>query len=1275
VAQLVLTLAGGVLGGGIAGGLGQSLGALFGAYVGGILDRELFGPQQDRRTVEGTRLTELNLSGSAYGQTMPVVWGRMRVPANIIWVRGIREIVRTETETVGGGGKGSAGGGGGTQTITHTSYHYYADVALGVCEAPITSIYRIWLDKMPLDPEHVDDIRTYYGDETQSPDPLIQAVEGAARTPAFRGLSYVVLENLYLTPYGNRFPNFEIEVYRGSDADVADARHLVRSVCVMPASGEWAYEPDVVRSRVRDSNINSNTGRKAADFTVSIDNLRREVSNVEWISLVYAWFGTSLDAATCAIRPAAEYAITPDRLPDTAPYSWSVMGSGRPVIGWPGGWPLVSSYTRPDGSTGLSYGGTISDGSIVRAIRHLHSLGYKVMLYPFLMMDIPPPAASPFPWRGRIAGAAADVPGFFERNDGYLRFIRHCMALAEQAGGVDSFVIGSELVALNRIRDGAGGYPAVPFWRQIASEAKIRLGPRCIVTYAADWSEYRYHDRGGANVDFPLDALWADPNIDVVGIDAYFPLTDRPRAVYDKAAIAAGWASGELIDYYYATQDDRDLGRRGLDQRRMPIDDPFWMIKNIRWWWENEHGPRVGGVPTGPATGWVPRGKPIWFTEYGFPTVNCATNQPNVFIDPKSIESFAPYYSNRAVDRVVQRVAIEATEQFWSDPANNPTSPLYDGPMVDRRFVWCWDARPYPFFPTLTKVWSDGENFRLGHWIEGKIGNMQLAGIVRDLCLRAGLAASEFDVTALDDEVVGYVVTERKPVRDMIAVLQTAYFFDAVERDGVLVFVKRGAGSPITIDPNDLGASENDSDRSRVKVERTQDTELPIAVDIVHLDEGRDYQSSTVTVRKQVGQSESVNTLSLPVVLTVEQAQEIGQRALREMWQGREAVDLRLPTRAIRCDPTDIVAVPIDGVWRRIRLTAVTYGKPGLVLLRGVATDGGVPEFYTAPTGSGVLPPSAPEPVAPVRVELLDMPIMIDNHDASASSFYVAAYPVGIGRFRGATLFQPTADALDYTVAAAASLPSIIGTTVTELAPGPAWRWDRANAVEVQLDYGALQSLADERVLAGGNAALIDDEVIQFASAELIAEGRYRLSRLLRGQRGTEHEIAAHPAGSRFILLDPARQPRPNVSVSRIGIEITWRTAPVPQGPSGDLSGEIVFTDSGKGLRPFAPAHPRATRERASGDIQLSWIRRTRIGGDSWLNEVPLGEETEEYNVQILDGANVVRPLRVAGPSALYTAVQQMTDFGVLPASLAWRVAQVSRVLGPGASTEVTSTF
>lgn len=166
MAQLVLTLAGGVLGGTVAGGLGQSLGALFGAYLGGILDRELVGPQEDRRSVEGARIAEFNLSGSAYGQTIPVIFGRMRVPANIIWVRGIREVVRTETETVGsgGGGKGSGlggGGGGGAQTVTLTTYHYYADVALAVCEGPITSVYRVWLSRRACYPRRFSRPRGY----------------------------------------------------------------------------------------------------------------------------------------------------------------------------------------------------------------------------------------------------------------------------------------------------------------------------------------------------------------------------------------------------------------------------------------------------------------------------------------------------------------------------------------------------------------------------------------------------------------------------------------------------------------------------------------------------------------------------------------------------------------------------------------------------------------------------------------------------------------------------------------------------------------------------------------------------------------------------------------------------------------------------------------------------------------------------------------------------------------------------------------------------------
>ena len=211
-------------------------------------------------------------------------------------------------------------------------------------------------------------------------------------------------------------------------------------------------------------------------------------------------------------------------------------------------------------------------------------------------------------------------------------------------------------------------------------------------------------------------------------------------------------------------------------------------------------------------------------------------------------------------------------------------------------------------------------------------------------------------------------------------------------------------------------------------------------------------------------------------------------------------------------------------------------------------------------------------------------------------------------------------------------------------------------------------------MLGGANAALVGNEILQFTIAELIAPGRYRLSRLLRGQRATEHEVVEHSAGSRFVLLDPARQPRPTFSVSRIGMPIAWRTAPIPQGPAGDLSDEVLFTNSGRGLRPFSPVQLHAVRDEATGDVRLSWTRRSRLGGDSWVAEVPLGEEVEDYAVIILNGMTTVRSIRVGGPEALYTAAQQTADFGAAPVSLTWTVAQVSRVYGAGVPATITST-
>ena len=158
--------------------------------------------------VTGPRLQDLRVQSSGYGSVIPRVYGKARLSGNVIWMRGFDEETRTQTQTVGGGGKG--GGGGGRQTTTTVTYVYFCDVAVALCEGPITGIGKMFADGNAIGSEHYVARRVYLGDATQSADPLIAATEGLA--PAYRGLAYVVLERFAITPFGNRLPNFSFEL-------------------------------------------------------------------------------------------------------------------------------------------------------------------------------------------------------------------------------------------------------------------------------------------------------------------------------------------------------------------------------------------------------------------------------------------------------------------------------------------------------------------------------------------------------------------------------------------------------------------------------------------------------------------------------------------------------------------------------------------------------------------------------------------------------------------------------------------------------------------------------------------------------------------------------------------------------------------------------------------------------------------------------------------------------------------------------------------------------
>jgi hypothetical protein len=115
----------------------------------------------------------------------------------------------------------------------------------------------------------------------------------------------------------------------------------------------------------------------------------------------------------------------------------------------------------------------------------------------------------------------------------------------------------------------------------------------------------------------------------------------------------------------------------------------------------------------------------------------------------------------------------------------------------------------------------------------------------------------------------------------------------------------------------------------------------------------------------------------------------------------------------------------------------------------------------------------------------------------------------------------------------------------------------------------------------------------------------------------------------------------------------------------GDLTAlALPVTPQATALMPLSPVHLKAVRD--VNGITLSWIRRTRVDGDSWVGEVPLGEDNEQYQLEILSGTNVVRAVTTTTSSAFYASADELSDFGAPQASLAVRVVQLSATVGRG---------
>lgn len=1298
MATLVLAAAGSALGAGFGGSIlgltGAAIGQAAGSLLGSMIDSALVASFAPNQSQQGARLESLRVTSSSEGVVIPKLYGRMRLGGNLIWATDFLETVSTTTS---GGGKGHGG------QVSTTTYSYSASFAVALCEGQIAGVTRIWADGDPMDLSDVT-WRVYVGSEAQTADPFITMKMGAA--PAYRGTAYVVFEGLDLTKFGNRIPQVEFEIIRA----LGDAETLITGANLLPGAGEFVTATTLVTTTDQNGTsvaINQH-GTTKTDLRISLDDLETVAPNIGMINLIASWFGTDLRAEFCRIKPGVETATK------STSTDWGVNGIAR------GGAYVVSQI-----SGAAAFGGTPADFAIVEAIAEATARGLAVTFVPFVTMDIWAGNARPnpysngaasvgqavYPWRGRItvspapgytgtvdktATAATQVSAFFgaaAASDlsvsgttvtwtgsptewGYRRMVLHYAKLCAAAGGVHSFVIGSELKGLTTARSAAGTFPVVAALITLAADVRAIL-PAAKISYAADWSEYFGHQPadGTGDVYYHLDPLWSDANVDFVGIDAYFPLADWRAGdthtdllagyagPYDLTYLRANIEAGEGFTWYYA-----NLSARNAQTRTTISDGAYgkpWVFrpKDIRSFWGNTHKNRPAGVESGSATGWIAQSKPIRFIEYGCPAVDKGANQPNVFVDAKSSESALPFYSTGSRDDLAQRRYIEALIGYWANTANNPASGVYSGRMVDtaNSCVWAWDARPYPAFPTLSAVWGDTANWVTGHWLNGRLGSSIISLLLQDLVVKAGLQTSDVDVSKIAESIPGFVISGLDAARSTIETLSRYFGFDAVETEGVIRFVPRGAAPAISIDETAFVAG-GDEDATYT---RGQETELPKALKWRLLSASDDYKAVTVEARRITAESSRVAAEQFALAHDPAKADAQVRRALAESWIGRETATFALPPSWLRVDPGDVVEVLRDGRYLQFGINRIADQEARALEL--IRRDRTVYEFADGPargvTGTASVVYGSP------AVALLDLPQLTDDAVPYRPWAAVAAAPW----YGTAAIWRsPASDG--FTLHATASLPAQMGITQSPLNAGPLYLLDLANSLTMSLSSGTLFSVTDTALLGGANIIAVETlsgvwECLQFGTATLIAPGIWKLSRLLRGQLGTEDAMQPSlAAGARVVILDAALVPLP-MQQSEIGLAFNYRIGPGNRAAGDTINNALTFTGRGRGLRPFSPVRIKGIW--ASGDIAVSWLRRSRsIAADLWNDDdVPLGETAESYAIDVMNGASVIRTATISVATWTYTAAMQTADFGSLQTTVSVKVYQIGQLgRGPAGS-------
>lgn len=441
---------------------------------------------------------------------------------------------------------------------------------------------------------------------------------------------------------------------------------------------------------------------------------------------------------------------------------------------------------------------------------------------------------------------------------------------------------------------------------------------------------------------------------------------------------------------------------------------------------------------------------------------------------------------------------------------------------------------------------------------------------------------------------------------------------------------------------SELGCGIGAEAQARIERSQTAARSLPSLLTLRYYDPDRDYQMAQARAATG-GVVANAESIDLPVVLNASGARALAESSLARRWAERDSLTLRLPPSYLTLEPGMLVTPPGDAAdWSVDAVTvdsmaAVVQLRPRYSVIAPLTADPGRAlasvDVPVQPTSLAVIELGTSDDLS------ADRPVVVVAASSPAPTW--RAVPLTIDC--GGTVTQSQT----------ASLATVFGTAQTTLPDGQSALFDTNATVDVQLEDPEqwLESRDDDALVNGENAAIVGSELIQFGNVLALGNGAFRLSRLLRGRRGTEWAMPGHAAGETFVLLDPQRLR--NVAVTSMQVGVTITVTPGGLADSGANAETLVV--SGEALRPPSPVHLQA-RLSATGDLVCTWCRRSRLGW-AWIDGVdaPLGCSTEQYRIQIAGPSGSLQ-LEASSPSA---TISQMELQGVGGGEITVTVTQV----------------